>query len=172
MTTRTLLLLRHADTEATRAGHRDRDRRLTTIGEQQARAVGAFLADRELAVDQVLCSSAVRTQQTLQLLALGVTDHPARFDITDRLYDAGTDTLIEEIRALDETSRVALLVGHAPALPGVVYELADPDTSTPEASAAIADRFPAATLARLQFEGEWSELGGAALVEVRLPVDA
>jgi phosphohistidine phosphatase len=172
MTIRTLLLLRHAQTEDIRPGHRDRDRRLTITGEAQAGAVGRFLADGGVAVDRVLCSSAVRTRQTLELVGQSLAVDPARIDVSDRLYSAGTDTLVEAIRELDQASRTALVIGHAPALPGVAYQLADPDSSTPEASAAIADRFPAATLARLQFEGEWPELDRAALVEVRLPAEA
>jgi phosphohistidine phosphatase len=169
MTTRTLLLLRHAQTEETRPGHRDHDRRLTSTGEEQARAVGRFVADSDLAVDRVLCSGAVRTRQTLELLGESVTIDPTRTVITDRLYNAGTDTLLEAIRELTEADQIALVVGHAPALPGVAYELADPDLSVAEATVAIADRFPAATLARLEFDGAWSELDSAALVEVRLP---
>src|SRR6478609_2203520 len=172
MTIRTLLLLRHAQTEDSRPGHRDHDRRLTATGEEQARAVGRFVADRGLAVDRVLCSSAVRARQTLELIGERVTIDPSRIVISDRLYNAGTDTLIEAIRELDGADQIALVVGHAPALPGVAYELADPDSSTPEATAAIADRFPAATLAWLQFDGEWSELDRAALVEARLPTGA
>jgi phosphohistidine phosphatase len=169
MTIRTLLLLRHAQTEDSRPGYRDRDRRLTRAGEEQAWSVGRFVADRGLAVDRVLCSSAVRTRQTLELLGSSVTIDPTRIDISDRLYNAGTDALIEAIRELDEASRIALMIGHAPGLPGVAYELSDPASSAPEATAAIVDRFPAATLARLQFEGDWSALHRAALVEVRLP---
>ena len=44
-TRRTLLLLRHAQTEDTRPGGRDIDRQLTAEGEEQARAVGTFLAE-------------------------------------------------------------------------------------------------------------------------------
>ena len=46
---------------------------------------------------------------------------------------------------------------------------ADPDTSDAAALAAIDGRFPAATLARLEFTGAWTALETASLVDVRLP---
>jgi phosphohistidine phosphatase len=90
-------------------------------------------------------------------------------EIADRFYNAGTDTLVNAVRELPDDCQVALLVGHAPGAPGVVYELADPTSSTPEALSAIEGRFPAAALAQLEFERDWSEIEGGSLVFVRIP---
>ena len=165
---RTLLLLRHAQTEDTRPGGRDLDRELTAYGEEQARAVGNFLAESGLTVDAVLCSAAVRARQTLAALGLALPD-ASRLDISSEYYNAGADTLVEALRNLDGDCRTVLLAGHAPGVPAVAYELADPESSDPAALAAIDGRFPAATLARLEFTGDWADLETAALVHVRLP---
>jgi phosphohistidine phosphatase len=77
--------------------------------------------------------------------------------------------LINAVRELPEDCHVALLVGHAPGAPGVVYELTDQATSTPEAMSAIEGRFPAAALAQLEFEGDWSGIETGSLVSVRIP---
>jgi len=159
-------LLRHAKTEEFRPGGQDFERRLTPRGEGQARDVGAFLDERGVRVDAVLCSSSVRTRQTYDLLGLAA---PAEMDDSRRYYDAGLDELLEGIRALPEAVETALLVGHAPGVPAVAYEVADPDTSEPQAVAAIATRFPPSTLAWLEFDGTWAELESARLVEARLP---
>ena len=166
---RSLLVLRHARTEDMRPDGRDVDRRLTADGEGQAAEAGDYLRKRGITVDAVLCSSAVRARQTLDLLRLG--DQPAsdRVDIADRFYNAGTDTLIEAVRELPDDCQVALLIGHAPGAPGVVYELTDPTTSTPEAVGAIDGRFPAAALAELEFDGKWSQLDACSLLSVWLP---
>jgi phosphohistidine phosphatase len=166
---RTLLVLRHAKTEDTRPGSRDPERRLTFDGERQAAEAGNHLRRQETSVDTVLCSSAVRAQQTLDLLMLGDQVASERIEISDRFYNAGTDTLIEAIRELGDDCRVALLIGHAPGAPGLVYEMTDPTTSAVEAVAAIDGRFPAAALARLEFDGEWSELEACSLVSVWMP---
>ena len=166
---RTLLVLRHAKTEDTRPGSKDSERRLTSDGERDAREVGDYLRTQGIAVDAVLCSSAARTRQTLALLELDDQLDSDRVEIADRFYNAGSDTLINAVRELPEDCRVALLIGHAPGAPGVVYEMTDPATSEPEAVKAIEGRFPAAALAQLEFERDWSEIEGGSLVAVRMP---
>jgi phosphohistidine phosphatase len=166
---RTLLVLRHAKTEDTRPGSRDPDRRLTPEGERHAREAGDYLRGQGITVDTVLCSSAVRARQTLDLLKLGDQVSPDRIEVSDRFYNAGTDTLIAAVRELGDDCRVALVIGHAPGAPGLVYEITDPSSSTAEAVAAIDGRFPAAALAKLEFGGDWSELDACSLVSVWMP---
>jgi phosphohistidine phosphatase len=122
-----------------------------------------------ITVDAVLCSSAARARQTLELLKLDDQLLQDRMEIADRFYNVGADTLINAVRELPDDCHAALLVGHAPGAPSVVYELADPTTSRPEALGAIEGRFPAAALAQLEFDGDWSQLDSGSLVSVRLP---
>jgi phosphohistidine phosphatase len=166
---RTLFVLRHAQTEDSRPGSRDSERRLTPDGERDAQQVGAHLRNQGIKIDTVLCSSAVRARQTFELLELGDQLNPARVEIADRFYNAGGDTLMNAVRELPEDCQVALLIGHAPGAPGLVHELTDPATSNPEAVSAIESRFPAAALAQLEFEGDWSQVDSGSLVAVRLP---
>lgn len=158
--TRTLLLLRHAEAEATRPGFRDRDRRLTEHGRRQADAVGEAIRAEGWMVDRVLCSPAVRTRETLAGLALG--DGPA-VEVIDGLYNAGSDSIVERIETLPDQVRCALVVGHAPGVPGVLWDLVDQTTADPVAWSAVAGRFPPATLVGLVVDS-WSELGSARLV--------
>ena len=169
---RTLLVLRHAQAEDVRPGSRDSERRLTPDGERHALQVGDYLRTQGVTVDAVLCSSAARARQTLDLLKLGDQLDPDRVEIADRFYNAGADTLINAVRELPDDCHVALLVGHAPGAPGVVYELTDQTTSTPEAVSAIEGRFPAAALAKLEFDGDWSTVETGALISVRMPGSA
>ena len=166
---RTLLVLRQAKTEDVRPGSKDSERRLTPDGERHAGELGDYLRAQGITVDAVLCSSAARARQTLELLQLNDQLLQDRVEIADRFYNAGADTLINAVRELPDDCHVALLVGHAPGAPGVVYEMADPTTSTPEALGGIEGRFPAAALAQLEFDGDWSQLDSGSLVSVRLP---
>ena len=68
---RILLVLRHAETEDVRPGSRDSQRRLTPDGERHAEEVGDYLREQGITVDAVLCSSATRAEQTLELLEIG-----------------------------------------------------------------------------------------------------
>jgi phosphohistidine phosphatase len=166
---RTLLVLRHAQTEDVRPGSKDSERRLTPDGERRALEVGDYLRAEGITVDTVLCSSAARARQTLELLKLGDQLNLDRVEIADRFYNAGGDTLINAVRELPDDCHAALLIGHAPGAPGLVHEMTDPATSRPEAVSAIESRFPAAALAQLEFEGDWSEIDGGSLVSVRMP---
>jgi phosphohistidine phosphatase len=166
---RILLVLRHAETEDVRPGSRDSQRRLTPDGERHAEEVGDYLREQGITVDAVLCSSATRAEQTLELLKLGDQLAPDRVEIAERFYNAGADTLINAVRDLPADCHVALLVGHAPGAPGLVHDMADLDTSAPSAVSAIESRFPAAAVARLEFDGNWSEIEGGSLVSVRMP---
>ncbi len=158
---RTLLLLRHAQTEDAAPGGRDHQRRLTAYGERQARAVGDRLRAEGIGIDVVLCSSAVRTRQTCALL--GLPDE-VTVEVADAFYNAGADTLIEAVTALDGDVTTALIVGHAPGVPGVVYDLTDPATSDPVAARVVADRYPPATVTRLEFGGDWATADPVRLV--------
>jgi phosphohistidine phosphatase len=161
---RSLLLLRHAQTENVRAAATDQARRLTPDGERQAGELGQHLRSGPTPLDLVLCSSAVRAQQTVQALRVG-----APVVVSDRLYDAGGDEILVLIRELPDDVTHVLVVGHAPGLPALVHELADPATSDPAARATIEWRFPAGTMATLAVTGAWATLDAAALVSVHLP---
>jgi phosphohistidine phosphatase len=166
---RTLLVLRHAQTEDVRPGSKDSERRLTPDGERRALEVGDYLRAEGITVDTVLCSSAARARQTLELLKLGDQLNLDRVEIADRFYNAGGDTLMNAVRELPDDCHVALLIGHAPGAPGLVHQMTDPATSRPEAVSAMESRFPAAALAQLEFEGDWSEIDAGSLVSVRMP---
>jgi phosphohistidine phosphatase len=166
---RTLLVLRHAQTEDVRPGSKDSERRLTPDGERDAQQVGDYLREQGIMIDTVLCSSAVRARQTFELLEISDQLDPDRVEIADLFYNAGGDTLINAVRELPEDCHVALLIGHAPGAPSMVHELTDPTTSRPEAVSAIESRFPAAAIAELEFEGDWSAIETGSLASVRMP---
>lgn len=67
-----LYLLRHAEAEPHRAD--DFSRRLTEKGEDQARVVGAFLADRKGKPDMILTSPVLRARQTAAIVAKKLGD--------------------------------------------------------------------------------------------------
>ena len=139
---------------------------MTGDGHQQAARLGRQLRRAGISIERVLCSPARRTQQTLHDLDL---EPSPEIDIVDRLYNAGSDEIIAAIRQLPDEAATVLVVGHAPGVPSVAYELADPATSDADAAATIEHRYPAGTLATLRVTGGWSELATVALVDVWLP---
>lgn len=163
---RTLLLLRHADAEQV-GGGRDRDRPLSAHGRDQAAAVGQVLRAAGLLPDRVLCSPSLRTRQTLEGLGLpGLDPASERVELADAVYEAGSDTLLELVRALPADVRTALVVGHAPGVPQLALDLAGPGSDA-ELLGQLERRFPTATLARITVEGAWSHLDQGQLTFLR-----
>lgn len=160
------MLLRHARAEDFRPGFPHHARRLTAAGERQAVELGERMRAERVGVDLVLCSPATRALQTAEALGL-----PVPIETSDVLVDAGGDEILALVRGLPDDVAHVLLVGHAPTLPAVVHELADPQASDVDALAAIEWRFPPGTLATLRVTGSWSSLDQAALVAVRLPAE-
>ncbi|GIF11596.1 SixA phosphatase family protein [Actinoplanes teichomyceticus] len=118
MTLRTLILLRHAKAE-TPGEMADFDRSLTERGHSDADAAGAWLVDERLHPDLVICSSARRTRQTWQAasmaLAQGDRSHGTpEVHYEDRLYHGGRTEVFDLLRAVPDTVRTVLLVGHNP----------------------------------------------------------
>ena len=118
MTDRTLVLLRHAKAETPGDGP-DYDRRLTTRGETDADAAGAWLADERIHPDLVLCSPAARTRQTWQGVSIalaqagqGRVSPEVRYE--KGLYSGGRTEIFDLLRAVPETIRTVLVVGHNP----------------------------------------------------------
>jgi phosphohistidine phosphatase len=104
-----LIFWRHAEAEDERDGLADVDRPLTARGEKQAARVGAWL-DRHLPEGtRVLCSPALRCQQTV--LPLG-----RKFKLRDELAPGSTAAAHLEVAQWPASRHPVMLVGHQPAL--------------------------------------------------------
>src|SRR5689334_8773525 len=100
-----LILWRHAEAEDERQGLGDLDRALTKNGQKQAARVGAWL-DQHLPKDTlVLCSPALRTQQTA--LALG-----RDFRIVERIAPGALPAAVLESAQWPDADRTVMVVGH------------------------------------------------------------
>lgn len=155
MTTRVLYLMRHAAAAETSPTHRDLDRPLTHLGREAATATGAWLREHAPAIESIVISPSVRTRQTAEQLGLEIQPQ-----IATTLYNSGSNYVRRIVSELDEDIACALIIGHAPGIPALVHELKN-DESSPVALAAVESDYPAATLSRLEFDGEWSLLSHA-----------
>jgi len=118
MTLRTLILLRHAKAE-TPGELPDFDRSLTERGTSDADAAGAWLVDERVHPDLVICSAAKRTRQTWQAASVALAQgDPSRgapeVHYEDTLYHGGRTEVFDLLRAVPETVRTVLVVGHNP----------------------------------------------------------
>lgn len=165
---RTLILLRHAKAE--QGGYeRDHERELTAKGRADARAAGQWLHDNGIGLDEVLCSTSARTQQTAEgVWSAGCPEADVHHD--HRIYNASATTLLDVLREADGDANVVMLVGHAPGIPSLASILADGEGHD-EAHDRMSKGFPTTGLAVLRYDGHWSDLapGGAYLQEFVVP---
>jgi phosphohistidine phosphatase len=162
---RTLVLMRHAKS-AYPDNVGDQDRPLASRGLREAGLAGQWLRDNVSRIDQVLCSSALRTRETLRL-----TEIDAPVSYLDRLYGAAPGSMIAEINAVADTVTTLLVVGHEPTVSQVALGLASRTDSDPTAVRQISMKYPTSGIAVLEVSGTWSmlELGGAQLNTFHVP---
>jgi len=149
-----LLLLRHAKS-AHPPNVDDFDRPLNEEGKQAARLIGSFIRKHAFDPVLVLCSTARRTQETLEYL-LKAMDHQPQVRHDAGLYLAEVGKLLQIIHAQSSVSPL-MIVGHNPG----VHELGVSflaDKSTGEANRFL-HKFPTAAFAVFDFDiNSWSEL--------------
>lgn len=112
--------MRHAKAEPSAPS--DFDRELTERGHRDASAAGRWLGAQGVLPTHVLVSSAARTRQTWEDVALGA-EWPLDLAVyDDGLYSASTMTVLDAVEPLDGT---VLVIGHNPTVAGLVQHLDD-----------------------------------------------
>ena len=152
---RRLLLLRHAKTERPEPGERDRDRRLTKRGREDAPLIGAYMARHGLVPDLALVSPATRAEETWALVAKALPTAPKVVE-EEGIYNAGRDKLIGIIRKARD-AHVLLVVGHNPGLHELAVSLiASGDV---EARERVNEKLPTSGLVVIDLAfDDWSRL--------------
>lgn len=152
--TTTLYLLRHAKSSWADASLEDHDRPLQDKGRRRAGALARWLACRGLACDLVLCSTAVRACQTLEIVhdALGAPELRS----VAALYRADAFELVAMLRRLGGDTPRAMVVGHDPVLQQTAALLAG--TADGDALDRLGRKYPTCGLAMLTFGSGWAAL--------------
>lgn len=158
MTSRTLVLMRHAKAEASAPS--DLERRLTDRGHADANEAGAWLAQQGVEPDYALVSAAARTVETWEDLATGAGWDVTLAEYVDALYAAGTDTALDIIRDTDDGVTTLVVVGHNPTI-AYLAQLLDDGDGDEEGGNAMAAGYPTSAAAVFAFEGDWTELDEA-----------
>ena len=152
-----LHLLRHAKSSAKEDAD-DHQRPLSRRGRKTARRVGRNLSAKLGAIDLVLCSSARRTRETLDLVLVELSPAP-RTLIEDELYLASREKLAARLGRLDARDVNVLLIGHNPGLHELAVALAD--KNSPAFSALASGKFPTAACVSFRVPGDWAVLGSS-----------
>ena len=118
----TLSVLRHAKSSWSNPSLPDRDRPLAPRGVTDAPLMGKAMAERGIDPDLVLCSSARRTRDTLDLVLPELRVEP-KVVYEDALYHARPETMLEMLRAIQPGANRVMLVGHNPEMQAFALDL-------------------------------------------------
>ncbi|MGO8740054.1 SixA phosphatase family protein [Rhodoblastus sp.] len=152
---RRLILFRHAEAIHS-SRYRDHERPLTEAGRKEAAQAGARLAELALPVDLVLVSDSTRTRETWGLASAALKEAPETcFD--RKIYEAERHDLMEMARALPDTVKTLILVGHNPALADFATHFAG--RGDHDALKRLGRGFPTGAVALFEIAaGEWRKL--------------
>ena len=156
----TLYLLRHAKSSWADPAVPDHARPLAARGRRDGKRIAKHLVELGIEPELLLCSSAERTRETLELIrpALSAT---STVMLEAELYAATSDTLLERIRALPDTVASVMMIGHNPGLHDLALVLASAGAELGRLKA----KFPTGALATLELSNTtWSELSQADVV--------
>ena len=169
-----LLLLRHAKSDWSGQGG-DHERPLSARGRKAVPRVASYMREHGYQPQAVLCSTATRAEETLELLLSEIA--PPTTLIRERaLYLAEWPALLTEIRGAPPSVSPLLLIGHNPGLEQLALALALQPQSPAERARTerLAEKFPTAALAVLDFAfADWKEIkpGSGKLVDYVRPKD-
>ncbi len=156
---RDLVLYRHAKAAIGRAGGSDHDRPLTGRGRRAAAAIATALAARGAPPDLILCSTALRTRETLEPLLARLKPAPP-VSLEPGLYLASAQALLTRLRQLPKEVERVVLIGHNDGMAELARELAT--DGDPAALVAMINKYPTGAAACLRTTlDDWSNLGHA-----------
>jgi phosphohistidine phosphatase len=153
-----LLLLRHAKAERETAD--DLKRALEKRGETDSVRMGRFLREDVYIPDLILCSSSVRTRETLtrvlpELGVLPTVQYPSE------LYLAEPEIILSLIRGAPDKSGVLMIVGHNPGLEQSALALASVplEKKLRKRYGTMEEKFPTCALAVIDFDvPRWADV--------------
>ena len=146
---KTLYLLRHAKSSWDFEELSDHDRPLNNRGRKDAPQMGRELMSREVTVDLIVSSSAVRALTTATLVAKELEYDPEKIAVEEDIYKADKKELLSIIKNIPTQFDRVMLVGHNFSITELA-NLLSPD---------LVPTMPTAAVVCLTFEcGTWAEI--------------
>lgn len=122
---RKVIFLRHAKSSWPAPGVDDFDRPLNERGVSNAKLIAKWMTDNAIVPDHILCSSALRTSQTLEIVCQ-TADFAASITKDDEIYLASSTVIARKLSQLVDDVETALLIGHNPGIHDTVLDLLTP----------------------------------------------
>jgi phosphohistidine phosphatase len=111
-----LYLIRHAKSSWGEPGESDIDRPLLEKGIKRTMKVIRFLNERDVKIDLMISSPAVRAYQTALLVAKGIGYPEDKIQIDRKIYDGYYDRILDLIYATSGEVDSLMIIGHNPTI--------------------------------------------------------
>ncbi len=142
-----LLLFRHAKSSWDKAEIQDHERPLNHRGQRDAPRMGKLMREKGLLPDLILCSSAVRARQTIELASEALAYH-GDIEFRDDLYAFEPGAYLRAIQGIPAENELVMIVGHNPSIEELLSGLTSEYIS-----------IPTAALAEIELEiDDWSQI--------------
>ena len=115
---KTLILTRHAKSSWNTDVSTDFERPLNKRGMHDAPEMAARLLSHGPIPERIVSSSATRALVTTRLMMKGLALNSQLLEITDRIYEAPVQALLDTISNLENNCHTAMIVGHNPGMSG------------------------------------------------------
>jgi len=162
MTNKQLIILRHGKSDWHSGAATDHERPLNERGRDDAGRVGQWLGNNGYRPDQVACSTAARTRETIDLVIEAAGWGILEIEFEDSLYLASESTIMDIIADSLRTCDRLMVVGHNPGMDYVLLGFC------PDVTESLNHKLMT-TAAFAIFEFNDSDLAKPELVEFRRP---
>lgn len=139
-----LILMRHGKAERHAQNGGDFERALADSGRADAAVMGELLAGLALAPELMLVSSARRTRETGETVAVSFPQ--ARVEHLRDLYHADPEDIVQALEDHGEAAATVMVVGHNPGMHELALRLALQGGASPIHTNRLRGRFPTATV--------------------------
>lgn len=151
-----LMILRHAKAVPWRPGIEDFPRALSEAGREHAARVAEWICERGLLPQEILCSPAQRTRETLAPLLSARPELESCTGFIPQIYGASRGTLNTLLDSAFTTHERVMIVGHNPGLEALAFDIIAPSERR------RIERLPTGTLLVVEFESGWPDGSGHA----------
>ena len=137
---KSLIIFRHAKSDWDADYSSDHKRPLAKRGIKAAKTMGLLLTESGKLPDLILCSTATRARQTLEL-AYKQGNWNSKIEYSDQLYESTAREMVALLQQMHNSSHSIMVVGHEPTWSNLISLLIGGGNI----------RFPTAAMARIDF---------------------
>ncbi len=112
---KTLYIVRHAKSSWNHPELSDEERPLLEKGKKRTRKIINYLREKNVSVDLIISSHAVRASETARIIAHGIGYPPENIRISQQVYHASAGLLLDQFFDLSDDISSLMIVGHNPA---------------------------------------------------------